>query len=59
MMWIAMGDFGVFSVIRSRTQPIGDTEKNRFECGMLNLECALPFTIHIHDRNGKFEWIQY
>jgi hypothetical protein len=25
------------------------------ECGMLNLECALPFAIQIHDRNGKFE----
>jgi hypothetical protein len=22
-------------------------------------ECALPFTIHIHDRSGKFEWIWY
>ncbi len=22
------------------------------ECGMLNLECALLFTIHIHDRSG-------
>jgi hypothetical protein len=25
------------------------------ECGLLNLECALPFAIHIHDRSGKFE----
>ncbi len=25
------------------------------ECGLLNLECDLPFAIHIHDRSGKFE----
>jgi hypothetical protein len=25
------------------------------QCGMLNLECALPFAIHIRDRSGKFE----
>ncbi len=27
------------------------------ECGMLNFECAQQFAIHIHDRNGKFEWV--
>jgi hypothetical protein len=26
---------------------------------MLNLECAKPFTIHIHDRSGKFEQIWF
>jgi hypothetical protein len=29
------------------------------ECRMLNLECALPFTIHIHDGSGSFKWIRY
>ncbi len=24
-------------------------KKNCLECGVLNLECGLPFTIHIHD----------
>ncbi len=31
--------------------------KNCFDCGMLYFECA--FTIHIHDRSGKSEWIGY
>jgi hypothetical protein len=26
-------------------------------CGMLNLKCTRPCTIHIHDGNSKFEWI--
>ncbi len=29
------------------------------KCGMLNLECAYPFTIPINDGSGNFEWIQY
>ena len=29
------------------------------ECGMLNLECTQPFTIHIHDGCSNFEWIRY
>jgi hypothetical protein len=24
------------------------------ECGLLNINCAYPFAIHIHDRIGKF-----
>jgi hypothetical protein len=30
-------------------------KKTSSECGMLNFECALPFTIHIHDGSGNFE----
>jgi hypothetical protein len=30
-----------------------------FQCEMLNIEFALPFTIHVHDRRGRFEWIRY
>jgi hypothetical protein len=73
MTWIVKQDVGVFSAIRiryekckcrpirnkdSKNQPIGDKDKTFFlECGMLYYECALPFTIHIHDICGKFEWI--
>jgi hypothetical protein len=24
------------------------------DCGVLNLECALPFAIHVHDNSRKF-----
>jgi hypothetical protein len=73
-MWIVMRDIGVFSAIRirnekskcrpignkeSKNQPIGVKDNKCFKCGMLNFECALPFTINIHDRSCKFEWIQY
>jgi hypothetical protein len=74
MMWIAKRDVGVFSAIRiwnekckcrpignkeSKNQPIGDKDKHFLECGMSYFECALSFTIHIHDRSGKFEWIWF
>ncbi len=39
-------------------QPIGDKD-TQFQNGIQNIECALPFTIHIHDRSGKFESIWY
>jgi hypothetical protein len=29
------------------------------EYGMLNLECAEPFTIQIHDGSVNFKWIRY
>jgi hypothetical protein len=41
----------------SKNQPIGDKDKNCLECGMLYFERALPFTIYIHDRCGKFKWL--
>jgi hypothetical protein len=44
---------------RVKTNQKNTRIKNCFKCGMLNLECALPFTIHIHDRFRKFEWIRY
>jgi hypothetical protein len=28
------------------------------ECGMLNLDCALLFTVYICERSRKFEWIE-
>jgi hypothetical protein len=73
-MWIVKRDVGVFSAIRirnekcksrpignkeSKNQPIEDKEKNCFDCGMLYFECTLPFTIHIHDGSGNFEWLWY
>ncbi len=37
----------------SKNQPIGSKDKICFECGMVNLECCQPFTIHIHDRRAN------
>ncbi len=73
-MWIVKEDVGVFSAIpirnekckcrpignkENKNQPIEDKEKNFLECGLLYVECVLPFTINIHDRSGKFEWLWY
>jgi hypothetical protein len=74
MMWIVKEDVGVFSAIHihnerckcrpignkeNKNQPIGDKDKNCLEFGLLYFECVLPFTIHIHDRSGNFEWLWY
>ncbi len=73
-MWIVKEYVSVFSAIRihnekckcrpigneeNKNQPIGDKDKNFEECGLLYFECELPFTIHIHDRSGNFEWLWY
>jgi hypothetical protein len=51
----------------SKNQPIEDkdknsledNDKNSLECGMLYFQRALPYTIHIHDGSGNFEWLWY
>ncbi len=73
-MLIVKRDVGIFSAIRirnekcksrpigfkeSKNQPIETRIKNCLECGMLYFERALPFTIHIHDGSGNFEWLWY
>ncbi len=73
-MWIVKRDVAVFSAIHIRNEkyksrPIGnkesknqlieDKDKNCLECGMFYFEHALPFTIHIHDGSGNFEWLWY
>jgi hypothetical protein len=73
-MRIVKRDVSVFSAIRiqnekckcrpignkeSKNKPIGGKDLKQLECVMLYFECAVPFTIHIHDRSGKFEWLRY
>jgi hypothetical protein len=54
---------------KCKCRPIGNKEiktnqyvtriKNCIEFEMLYFERILPFTIHIHDRSGKFKWLWY
>ncbi len=43
----------------NKNQPIGDKDKKLIRMWEVYFECVLPFTIHIHDRSGNFEWLWY
>jgi hypothetical protein len=49
----------IFRIKKANSSLLNTFMKKYMTCGMVNLECAEPFTIHINDRSGKFEWIQY